>query len=189
MTKHSASLPEIDSIFNLYDFEAIASKHLPDQVYAYYFSSADDEVSYREKHYSFGRIFFKPRILVDVTNIDINTEILDHKLNVPFYVSATALCGLGNPDSGELSITNGCGKLNVPQMISAFSSFSLEDIANARNSDQQIQWFQLYVNSDRKFSYDLIAKVGKLGMKALFITVDAPQGGNREREIIDSNFL
>ena len=182
MTMDQDSLPPLDSIFNLYDFESIASKVLPNHVYAYYSSAADDEVSYRENHYSFSRIFFKPRVLVDVTNIDIKTEILNSQLNVPFYISATALCGLGNPTGGELSIAEGCSELNVPQMISTFSSFPLEDIAAARNSEEQVQWFQLYVNSDRKLTHELITKAENLGMKALFVTVDAPQGGNRERD-------
>lgn len=175
-------IPSIDTVFNLYDFEVIASKNLPPSVYAYYSSAADDEVSYRENHYSFSRIFFRPKILVDVSDIDISTEVLGSKLKVPFYVSATALCGLGNPEGGEVSITQGCADLNIPHMISTFSSNSLEDIVKAKVDENQIQWFQLYVNSDRKISHDLIKKAEELGIKALFVTVDAPQAGNRERD-------
>ncbi|CCC70077.1 hypothetical protein NCAS_0D04960 [Naumovozyma castellii] len=180
--EQSFEIPALDKVFNLYDFELIASETLPKQVYAYYSSSADDEVSYRENHNSFHNIFFKPKILVDVTDIDLTTEILGSKLQVPFYVSATALCGLGNPSGGELDIVKGCAAVNVPQMISTFSSFSLDEIAAARVDDNQVQWFQLYVNSDRKISEDLIKKAEQLGIKALFVTVDAPQAGNRERD-------
>lgn len=181
MTQDQNSLPPLDSIFNLYDFKFIASKVLPNQVYTYYSSSADDEVSYRGNHYSFSRIFFKPKILVDVTNIDIKTEILNTQLNAPFYISATTLCRLGNPMSDGLSTTEGCSELNLPQTISTFSFVPLEDIAAACNSEKQVQWFQLYVNSDRKLLHELVIKAENLGMKALFVTVDAPQAGNRER--------
>ncbi|CCD27490.1 uncharacterized protein NDAI_0K02990 [Naumovozyma dairenensis CBS 421] len=178
----SIQLPPIESVFNLNDFEKIAAKVLPEQVYAYYSSSADDEVSYRENHNSFHKIFFKPKILVDVTNIDLTTEILDSQVDIPFYVSATALCGLGNPKGGELDIVKGCADVNVPHMISTFSSFSIEEIAEAKINENQIQWLQLYVNSDRKITHDLIVKAERLGMKALFVTVDAPSAGNRERD-------
>jgi len=42
---------------------------------------------------------------------------------------------------------------------------------------------QLYVNKDRKVVREIVEKVEKLGCKALFITVDAPQLGRREKDM------
>lgn len=179
-----AQLPPLEHISNVYDFEYLASQILSKQAWAYYSSGADDEVTMRENHSAYHRIFFKPKILVDVSNVDTSTEFLGSPVDVPFYVSATALCKLGNPNEGEKDIARGCGAgpKKVVQMISTLASCSLKEIIEAAPSKDQIQWFQLYVNSDRKACDELLAEAEKLGAKAIFVTVDAPSLGNREKD-------
>ena len=57
----------------------------------------------RENHSAYHKIWFRPRILHDVANIDLSTSMLGTKVDIPFYVTATALGKLGNPE-GEVSI-------------------------------------------------------------------------------------
>lgn len=45
----------------------------------------------RENHSAFHKIWFRPRILHDVENIDPSTRMLGTKVDIPFYVTATAL--------------------------------------------------------------------------------------------------
>lgn len=179
-----AELPPLEHISNIYDFEYLASQILSKQAWAYYSSGSDDEVTMRENHSAYHRIFFKPKVLVDVANVDTSTEFLGLPVDVPFYVSATALCKLGNPKEGEKDIARGCGSgpKKVVQMISTLASCSLKEIIEAAPSKDQIQWFQLYVNSDRKACDELLAEAEKLGAKAIFVTVDAPSLGNREKD-------
>ncbi|GMM53723.1 hypothetical protein DAKH74_003390 [Maudiozyma humilis] len=178
-----ASAP-LSSVFNLHEFEVIASKALPEKVYAYYACSADDEVSYRQNHHSWARVFFRPKVLVDVSEIDLRTQMLGQQCRLPFYVSATALCGLGNPAGAECSIARACAQpqWRVPQMVSTFSSDPLAKIAAAVETPQLL-WFQLYVGGDRTATAELVAQARALGLSALFVTVDAAQPGNRERDL------
>ncbi|CAL9737923.1 L-lactate dehydrogenase (cytochrome) [Monosporozyma servazzii] len=180
-------LPHLDTILNLYDFEKLASKILSNQAWAYYSSGGDDEISMRENHNAFHRIFFKPKVLVDVSNVNLETEMLGEKVDLPFYITATALMKLGNPQEGEMGITKGCSlsPYKIPQMISTLASCSIDEIVKAKGDDhpEQIQWYQLYVNSDRKITRDLVKHVEKLGLKALFVTVDAPSLGHREKDL------
>lgn len=180
-----SELPPLDNVVNVYDFEELASKILSNQAWAYYSSAADDEITCRENHNAYHRIFFKPKVLVDVKHIDTETEFFGKKSDVPFYVSATALCKLGNPTGGEMDIARGCGMTDtaVPQMISTLASCSVDEIHDAKIKDDQMQWFQLYVNSDRKVSRELIRHIESLGLDALFITVDAPSLGHREKDL------
>lgn len=177
-------MPDVNSLANIYDFEYLASQILSKQAWAYYSSAADDEVSHRENHAAYHRIFFNPRILVDVKEIDTSTTMLGEKVSVPFYVSATALCKLGNPSEGEKDIARGCDESasKPPQMISTLASCSMEEIAEASKSKDHIQWYQLYVNSDRKITDEVVKQAEKLDMKAIFVTVDAPSLGNREKD-------
>ncbi|CAL9732047.1 L-lactate dehydrogenase (cytochrome) [Monosporozyma unispora] len=179
-------LPNLGNILNLYDFEKLASKILSNQAWAYYSSGSDDEISMRENHNAFHRIFFKPRILVDVSEVNLETEMLGEKVDLPFYITATALMKLGNPQEGEMGITKGCtmSPWKIPQMISTLASCSIDEIVKVKgNHPEQIQWYQLYVNSDRKITRDLVKHVENLGLKALFVTVDAPSLGHREKDL------
>lgn len=172
--------PPLSSCQNSYDFEKIAKLILPKDAWAYYSCGSDDEISMRENHYAYQRVYFRPRVCVNVREVDTSTTILGSESSVPFYVSATALAKLGHPD-GECSIARGAGKEGVAQMISTLSSMSLEEIAKARIPGAT-QWFQLYINEDRDVAKNMVKEAEDLGMKAIFITVDAPSLGNREKD-------
>jgi L-lactate dehydrogenase (cytochrome) len=46
-----------------------------------------------------------------------------------------------------------------------------------------VQWLQLYVNKDRAITQRIVEHAEKRGCKGLFITVDAPQLGRREKDM------
>ena len=135
----------------------------------------------RENHSAYHKIWFRPRILHDVEKIDLSTTMLGTKVDIPFYVTATALGKLGNPE-GEVILTKGARKHNVIQMIPTLASCSFDEIVDAAE-DGQVQWLQLYVNKDRAITERIIKHAEKRGCKGLFITVDAPQLGRREKDM------
>lgn len=85
------SKPSIDAMLNVFDFEAIAKEQMDSSGWAYYSSGADDEVSLRENHAAFARLFLRPRVLVDVSTIDTSCTLLGTKSAFPLYITATAL--------------------------------------------------------------------------------------------------
>lgn len=135
----------------------------------------------RENHSAFHKIWFRPRILVDVEKIDFSTTMLGTKVDIPFYVTATALGKLGHPE-GEVVLTRGAKKHNVVQMIPTLASCSFDEIVDAAEGEQ-VQWLQLYVNKDRAITKKIVQHAEKRGCKGLFITVDAPQLGRREKDM------
>ncbi|KAG6850869.1 hypothetical protein H0H93_007487 [Arthromyces matolae] len=203
--------PPLSEILNLHDFEvlslpiylvlsfikimifqAIARQTMADKAWAYYSSAADDEITNRENHAAYHRqamsvpfvlflrsvcrIWFRPRVLRDVTKVDWSTTILGHKTT---FKSATALGKLGHPD-GELNLTRAAAKHDVIQMIPTLASCSFDEIVDAAQPGQ-IQFFQLYVNKDRAITKRIVQHAEKRGIRGLFITVDAPQLGRREK--------
>lgn len=135
----------------------------------------------RENHAAFHKIWFRPRILVDVEHIDMSTTMLGTKCSIPFYVTATALGKLGHPE-GEVVLTKAAHQHNVVQMIPTLASCSFDEIVDAKQGDQ-VQWLQLYVNKDREITRKIVQHAEKRGCKGLFITVDAPQLGRREKDM------
>ena len=135
----------------------------------------------RENHSAYHKIWFRPRILQDVKTIDFSTTMLGTKVSMPFYVTATALGKLGHPE-GETILTRGAHKHDVIQMIPTLASCSFDEIVDARR-DPQTQWMQLYVNQNREITKNIVQHAEKRGVKGLFITVDAPQLGRREKDM------
>ncbi|RMJ17370.1 Cytochrome b2, mitochondrial [Fusarium kuroshium] len=173
--------PLLSQCYNLHDFEAVARRVMKKTAWGYYSSAADDEITLRENHSAFHRIWFRPQILIDVENVDITTTMLGDKTDIPVYVTATALGKLGHPE-GEVVLTRSSGKHNIIQMIPTLASCSFDEIIDAANGDQ-VQWLQLYVNKDREITRKIVQHAEKRGCKGLFITVDAPQLGRREKDM------
>jgi L-lactate dehydrogenase (cytochrome) len=135
----------------------------------------------RENHSAYHKIWFRPRILVDVEKIDLSTKMFGVKVDIPFYVTATALGKLGHHE-GEVVLTRGAKKHNVIQMIPTLASCSFDEIMDAAEPGQ-VQWLQLYVNKNRDITKRIVQHAEKRGCKGLFITVDAPQLGRREKDM------
>ena len=57
-----------------------------EKAWAYYSSAADDEITVRENHAAYHRIWFRPRVLRNVTEVDFSTKILGHKTSMPIYI-------------------------------------------------------------------------------------------------------
>ncbi|KAI5962275.1 uncharacterized protein KGF55_003351 [Candida pseudojiufengensis] len=179
--KNIKNKPDLGQIYNLNDFEYVARNTMEKTAWGYYSSGSEDEITMRENHLAYHRIFFNPRIMVDVSKIDFSTTMLGTKTSVPFYITATALGRLGHPD-GEKVLTRAGAKEDVIQMIPTLASCSFDEIVD-QATDKQTQWFQLYVNSDKEISKKLVQHAEKRGCKGLFITVDAPQLGRREKDM------
>lgn len=147
-------MPILEQCYNLMDFEAVARNVMKKTAWAYYSSGADDEITMRENHSAFHKIWFRPKVLVDVEKIDFSTTMLGTKVDIPFYVTATALGKLGHKE-GEVILTRGAKKHNVIQMIPTLASCSFDEIMDAAEGDQ-VQWMQLYVNKDREITKKIV---------------------------------
>ena len=174
-------VPPLTAILNLYDIEAVARSVLDDGAWAYYSSGSGNEISQRENEEAFNRIYFKPRILVNVEKVDTGTTLLGTRTSLPFYITATALGKLGHPE-GEVVLTRAAGTRNIIQMIPTLASCSLDEIIEAK-VPTQTQWYQVYVNKNRDLTASLIKKAESKGVTAICITVDAPQLGRREKDM------
>ncbi|PWN97630.1 hypothetical protein FA09DRAFT_330297 [Tilletiopsis washingtonensis] len=176
--------PEIGAVLNLDEFELIAQEHLSDQAWAYYSSAGDDEITKAANRAAYGRVYFRPRILRRVGEVDPTVPLLgaeNGERTLPFYISPAAMAKLGHPD-GELNLTRAAGQAGVVQGISANASVSLDEMLTARIAGQPLM-YQLYVNRDRAASEKILRHVEASGVNAVMLTVDAPVMGKRERDM------
>ncbi|KAK4496760.1 hypothetical protein PRZ48_012743 [Zasmidium cellare] len=173
--------PPLSAVINAQDFEDIAEKTVSKKTWAFY-SSADTNCLTRDRNKEyFGRIWFRPRLLRDVKNVDTSTRILGHEVGLPIFVAPAAMVKMIHPD-GEKAIARGCVKERVPQGISTNASFPVEEIVESIPGGSHAFFFQLYVNKDRRKSEELLKHVRSLGIDTVLVTVDAPMPGKREAD-------
>ncbi len=166
-------------LINLSDFETQARDKLTQLAYDYYASGAWDEITLRENHSAYDRIKLYPRMLIDVSQRDLTTTILNQKVSMPILIAPTAFHRLAHPE-GEIATARAASAAGTIMTLSTLSNSAVEEVAQAANGSL---WFQLYVYKDRGATKDLVQRVEAAGCKALMLTVDAPLLGRRERDV------
>ncbi|GAA5978120.1 hypothetical protein JCM5350_007402 [Sporobolomyces pararoseus] len=169
----------LTNCLNLDDIEIAAEQLLKTKAWAYYRSAADDELTHNWNRQSFSRLRLRPRVMRDVSTVDLTTKILGHKSALPFFIAPAAMGRLAHSE-GEKCLARGAQHHGIPYVVSANSSVSFEELA-AQASNQTL-FYQLYVNKDRKKTEEQLKRVVKAGFKAIVVTVDAPVAGKRERD-------
>ncbi|BGP02360.1 hypothetical protein NBRC10513v2_006008 [Rhodotorula toruloides] len=170
----------LGACLNLDDIEKAAERLLKPKAWAYYRSAADDERTHNWNRESFYSVRLRPRVLRDVTTVDLSASILGHTSSLPIYISPAAMGRLAHPD-GEKCLARVAAAHQIPYMVSANASVGFEELAS-QAKEGQILFYQLYVNRDRAKSEDILRRVAKAGYKAICVTVDAPVAGKRERD-------
>jgi isopentenyl diphosphate isomerase/L-lactate dehydrogenase-like FMN-dependent dehydrogenase len=172
---------DLQSLLNLDEIEAVATKRLSPKAWAYYFSASDDLFSKAFNGAIYRKILLRPRIFVDCVRCDTSTTLLGHRVGLPLYVSPAALARLGHP-SGEKGIAEGISSFGALQIISHNASMTPEEIV-ANCQEHQIFGWQLYVQNDRTKSEAMLARINALApIKFIVLTLDAPVPGKREHD-------
>ncbi|GER24605.1 peroxisomal (S)-2-hydroxy-acid oxidase [Striga asiatica] len=169
----------MESITNVMEFEAIAREKLPKMVYDYYASGAEDQWTLQENRNAFSRILFRPRILVDVSKVDVSTTVLGHTISMPIMVAPTAMQKMAHSE-GELATARAASAAGTIMTLSSWGTCSVEEVAS---TGPGIRFFQLYVFKDRNVVRQLVRRAENAGFKAIALTVDTPRLGRREADI------
>ncbi|KOM43321.1 hypothetical protein LR48_Vigan05g092500 [Vigna angularis] len=169
----------MEMITNVTEYEAIAKEKLPKMVYDYYASGAEDQWTLKENRNAFARILFRPRILVDVSRIDLTATILGFKVSMPIMIAPTAMQKMAHPE-GEFATARAASAAGTIMTLSSWATSSVEEVAS---TGPGIRFFQLYVFKDRNVVAQLVRRAERAGFKAIALTVDTPILGRREADI------
>ncbi|GAA5925656.1 hypothetical protein JCM3775_001465 [Rhodotorula graminis] len=160
-------LRNVDTVVSIDEFEELAQAILSDMAVAYYGTG-----SLRDERDAWQRVRFRPRVLRKMRHIDTNTT---------FCGIPVRLARLGHPD-GEQNIVRGVAPHNILQVVSSGASCSIDEIFAVKEPEQNLAW-QFYVNSDKELAEQKLKKALELGARAIFVTVDVPVLGKRERDL------
>jgi 4-hydroxymandelate oxidase len=144
----------------------------------YYSSGAWDEVTLRDNLAAFTRVKLRPKMLVDVSKINLTTQVLGESLQLPLLIAPMAFQCLADPE-GEIATALAAADAGVGMVLSTLATKSLEEVATVAKG---LQWFQLYIHKDQGLTQALVQRAYTAGYKAICLTVDAPMLGKRERD-------
>jgi 4-hydroxymandelate oxidase len=164
---------------NLFELERAAEQRLPPMAWAYYAGGSRDEVTLRENRAAYERLALRYRVLRDISERDLSTQLLGAELSMPILVAPTAFHRLAC-EAGEVATAGAAGSAGTVMILSTISTCAMEDVVAA--SDGPV-WFQLYVFRDRGATEALVRRAEAAGCRALVLTVDAQVWGVRERDV------
>ena len=168
----------INDCYNFEDFRKLAKKKLPAPIFHYIDGGADDEVTLNRNTKSFNDCDLVPNILASVGEPDLSTTVFGRKIDMPLFLSPTAMQSLYTPE-GDKASARAAEKFGTMYSMSTMASFSIEEIANISSGPKL---FQLYVHKDQSITDDLIDRCRRANFDGLCLTVDTLVAGNRERD-------
>lgn len=161
------------------DLREAARRHLPRMVFDFVDGGAEDEVTLRENERAFGRVAFRPRVMVDVSSRPQAVTVLGRRLGLPVILGPTGLMRMVSHE-GELAAAAAAERFGTVSVTSSGSSVSIEDVAASVATPQ---WFQLYPWGDRPTVENIIGRARDCGYEAMVVTVDVPVVGAREKDL------
>jgi 4-hydroxymandelate oxidase len=153
------------------DLQQRARDLLPEAAYGYYATGAGQQSTLAANLAAWSELSLRPRVLRDVSRIDLSTTVLGEPVPHPILVAPTASHRLGHPD-GELATARGAARANSLMVVATRASVTLEAIAAAAPDAQR--WFQVYVMRDRAWTAELLQRAEAAGATALMLTGDTP---------------
>ena len=168
----------LNNCYNFDDFRKLAKKKLPAPIFHYIDGGADDETTLRRNTDSFLNCDLVPNILASVGQPDLSTTVLGTKIDMPLFLSPTAMQRLYHHE-GDKASARAAEKFGTFYSMSTMATSSIEQISNVSSGPKL---FQLYIHKDQSLTDNLIDRCKSSGFKALCLTVDTVVAGNRERD-------
>jgi 4-hydroxymandelate oxidase len=173
------SAEELAAIWTLDDFERLAPTKMSLPALEYVAGGAGAGFTAAENRHAFNRIKINQRVMVDVSRIDTRLRLLRREHAFPILLAPAAYHKLVHPE-GELETVRGADLSEATFVAASFSTVTYEEI---RHLARQPLWFQLYVQTDRGFTKELVQRILAAGCEAICVCVDVPVNGPRDREL------
>jgi 4-hydroxymandelate oxidase len=161
---------------NVFDFEPVMRQNVPPAHFGYMASGIDDEVTLRANREGFLKFQLRPRRLVDVSKVDMSTDILGTKYSSPIMIAPTGGHMAYHLD-GETGVAHAAKAGDHLMILSTQTSTGVEDVIKARGGPI---WMQLYATNKFEVAAHHVKRAENAGCTAVAVTVDRSGGRNQE---------
>lgn len=156
-----------------------ARRALPRPIFDYIDGGSEDEVALRRSTRAFDRYELLPRMLADVQNISMETELFGRKIPLPLMLAPTGLTRLFHKEA-EVAVARAASAAGLPYCLSTLGTTTIEDFAHAMPGPKL---FQIYIFKDRGLTEEFIDRAQACGYDGLVLTLDTLVAGKRERDL------
>jgi len=160
------------------DYRTAAQRRLPPFLFHYIDGGAYAEQTLRRNVDDLAGIALRQRVLRDMSELDLRTELFGESLAMPVALAPVGLTGM-YARRGEVQAARAADSRGIPFTLSTVSVCAIEEVAPAI---QRPMWFQLYVLRDRGFMRNALERAQAAGVTTLVFTVDMPVPGARYRD-------
>jgi L-lactate dehydrogenase (FMN-dependent) and related alpha-hydroxy acid dehydrogenases len=160
------------------DFRELARRRLPRIFFEYIDGGSYAEVTLKRNVADLEEIALRQRVMVDMTQLSMSTEVLGQKLSMPVGLAPVGMAGMYGR-RGETQAARAAAAVGVPFCLSTVGVCSVEEVAATGTPP----WFQLYMLKDRGYMRELLSRAKELGSPVLVFTVDLPTPGARYRDV------
>jgi isopentenyl diphosphate isomerase/L-lactate dehydrogenase-like FMN-dependent dehydrogenase len=150
---------------------------LPAVVFDYLDGAAEDERTLRDNMRAFRRWQFRPRHGVEVTAPDLSVTVMGQKLGWPALAAPIGYSALMHKD-GERGTARAAHRAGIGAILSTISGTRMEDVAATGVK----LFMQIYLLAGREAGEATLERARATGVKGLFLTIDTPVAGLRERD-------
>jgi len=169
----------VEQALTIADLKERARRRVPKMFFDYADSGAWTEGTYRANEDDFHKVKLRQRVLVDMSDRSLESEMIGEKVSMPVALAPTGLTGMQHAD-GEMLAAQAAEEFGVPFTLSTMSICSIEDV---RSVTTKPFWFQLYVMQDKDFVHNLIDRAKAAGCSALVLTLDLQILGQRHKDV------
>lgn len=169
----------VNQALTIAELKEQARRRVPKMFFEYADSGAWTEGTYRANEADFQNIKLRQRVLVDMHNRSLQSEMIGEKVSMPVALAPTGFTGMQHAD-GEMLAAQAAEEAGVPFTLSTMSICSIEDV---RSVTTKPFWFQLYVMQDKEYVYNLIDRAKAAGCSALVLTLDLQILGQRHKDL------
>ena len=161
---------------NIEELRLAAKRWLPNFVFEYVDSGAEDELTLRANRHAFDAWRLVPSALVDTTVRNSSVTLFGKPAAAPLVIAPTGYNGMQRRDA-DILLARAAAQAGVPFTLSTVSNRTLEDVVADGGART---WLQLYMLRDRAVTQNLLERARDTGCDTLVLTVDAVHYGNRE---------
>jgi isopentenyl diphosphate isomerase/L-lactate dehydrogenase-like FMN-dependent dehydrogenase len=161
---------------DVFDFEPVMHENVPAAHFGYMASGVDDDVTLRANREGFLKFQLRARRLVDVSKVDMSTEILGQRYESPIIIDPTGGHKAYHPD-GEEGVARAAKVGDHLMILSTQASTSVADTIAARGRPI---WSQLYATNKFEVAKHHVESMERQGSIAVAVTVDRNGGRNQE---------
>lgn len=165
---------------NVFEFEAAARKALPPAHFGYMATGVDSDATLKANREGYSHYQLRPRRLVDVSRIDMSTELFGTRWPTPIVIAPVGSQKAFHPE-GEVAVARAARAKGTLQILSTVTTSSVEEVTEARGTPI---WYQLYPTNKWEATQKLVKRAEAAGCPVLVFTVDVLAGRNTETQTI-----